>query len=90
MRDGFDFFLYYLSDYDYASHVLGSEGAAAKLGDADRAVAAVLDAAGGPEVSMLAAGLDVLPASITEIAPAVLAHFGVEPPPYVRRLSGVV
>ena len=36
-RDGFDFFLYYLSDYDYASHALGPEGAAAKLVDADRA-----------------------------------------------------
>ena len=49
IRDGFDFFLYYLSDYDYASHALGPEGAAAKLVDADRAVAALLDAAGGPD-----------------------------------------
>ena len=48
-RDGFDFFLYYLSDYDYASHALGPEGAAAKLADADRAVAALLEAAGGPD-----------------------------------------
>ena len=39
-RDGFDFFVFYLSDYDYASHALGPEGAAAKLADADRAIAA--------------------------------------------------
>ena len=30
-RDGFDFLVYYLSDYDYASHALGPDGAAAKL-----------------------------------------------------------
>ena len=46
-RDGFDFFLFYLSDYDYASHALGPEGAAAKLADADRAIASLMDAAGG-------------------------------------------
>jgi hypothetical protein len=46
-RDGFDFLVYYLSDYDYASHALGPEGAAAKLADADAAVASLLDAAGG-------------------------------------------
>jgi len=46
-RDGFDFLVYYLSDYDYASHVLGPEGAAGKLADADRAVGALLEAAGG-------------------------------------------
>jgi Type I phosphodiesterase / nucleotide pyrophosphatase len=48
-RDGFDFLLFYLSDYDYASHALGPEGAAVKLGDADRAVGALLEAAGGPD-----------------------------------------
>jgi len=48
-RDGFDFFLFYLSDYDYASHALGPEGAAGKLADADRAVASLVDAAGGSE-----------------------------------------
>jgi hypothetical protein len=48
-RDGFDFLVFYLSDYDYASHTLGPEGAAAKLGDADRAVGALLEAAGGPD-----------------------------------------
>jgi hypothetical protein len=48
-RDGFDFLVFYLSDYDYASHTLGPEGASAKLGDADRAVGALLEAAGGPD-----------------------------------------
>ncbi len=48
-RDGFDFFLFYLSDYDYASHSLGPEGAAAKLADSDRAIASLFDAAGGPD-----------------------------------------
>jgi Type I phosphodiesterase / nucleotide pyrophosphatase len=46
-RDGFDFLVYYLSDYDYASHALGPAGAAAKLVDADRAVSSLMDAAGG-------------------------------------------
>ena len=48
-RDGFDFLVYYLSDYDYASHSLGPEGAATKLADADRAIGALLEAAGGPD-----------------------------------------
>jgi Type I phosphodiesterase / nucleotide pyrophosphatase len=48
-RDGFDFFLFYLSDYDYASHAHGPEAAAGKLADADRAVGSLIDAAGGPE-----------------------------------------
>src|SRR4051812_2538318 len=46
-RDGFDFLLYYLSDYDFASHALGPEGAEHVLERSDRAVAALLDAAGG-------------------------------------------
>jgi hypothetical protein len=46
-RAGFDFLVYYLSDYDYASHLFGPERAAAKLADADRSVAALLDAAAG-------------------------------------------
>ena len=48
-RDGFDFLVYYLSDYDYASHTLGPDGAAATLVDTDEAVAALMDAAGGWE-----------------------------------------
>jgi hypothetical protein len=45
-RDGFDFLFYYLSDYDYASHLTGPDAADAALVRADRAVAALLDAAG--------------------------------------------
>jgi predicted AlkP superfamily pyrophosphatase or phosphodiesterase len=48
-RDGFDFFLFYLSDYDYASHAHGPEAAAGKLGDADRAVGSLMEAAGSPD-----------------------------------------
>jgi hypothetical protein len=46
-RDGFDFLVYYLADYDYASHALGPGSAAEALVQADNAVAALLDAAGG-------------------------------------------
>ena len=42
---------------------------------------------GDSEVPMLAVGLDVLPASIVEVMPAVLDHFGVPAPPYARTLS---
>jgi hypothetical protein len=48
-RDGFDFLVYYLSDYDYASHALGPDDAAAALERTDGHVAALLDAAGGPD-----------------------------------------
>jgi hypothetical protein len=36
---------------------------------------------------MLTIGLDVQPRSIVEIAPAVLQHFGVEPPAYARSFT---
>jgi hypothetical protein len=36
---------------------------------------------------MLAVGLDVLPASIVEVMPAVLDHFGVAAPAYARALA---
>ena len=42
---------------------------------------------GDSEVPMLTVGLDVLPASIIEVMPAVLDHFGVAAPPYARTLS---
>jgi predicted AlkP superfamily pyrophosphatase or phosphodiesterase len=48
-RDGFDFLLFYLPDYDFASHAEGPEAAHAALGRADRAVGALLEAAGGPD-----------------------------------------
>ena len=43
--------------------------------------------AGDSEVPMLAVGLDLLPASIVEVMPAVLDHFGVPAPPYARTLT---
>jgi hypothetical protein len=46
-RDGFDFLVYYLSDYDYASHVLGPDGAQDALRRADDGIRALVDAAGG-------------------------------------------
>ena len=46
-RDGFDFLLYYLSDYDYASHLLGPDGAREVLVRSDDAVGALSAAAGG-------------------------------------------
>ncbi len=46
-RDGFDFLFYYLSDYDFASHALGPGAAGAALRQSDRAVGALMDAAGG-------------------------------------------
>lgn len=46
-RDGFDFLFYYLSDYDFASHAVGPGAAGAALLQSDRAVGALMDAAGG-------------------------------------------
>jgi Type I phosphodiesterase / nucleotide pyrophosphatase len=46
-RDGFDFLLYYLSDFDYASHARGPEGADDVLVRSDEAIAALVEAAGG-------------------------------------------
>ena len=50
-RDGFDFLAFYLSDYDFASHAHGPDGEAADvaLEQADAAIGALLDAAGGPD-----------------------------------------
>ena len=49
-RDGFDFFAYYLSDFDFASHAHGPAGADdVALERTDAAIAALLDAAGGPD-----------------------------------------
>jgi hypothetical protein len=44
-------------------------------------------AAGDSEVPMLTIGLAAEPESIVDVMPAVLDHFGVEPPPYVRALT---
>src|ERR687887_449915 len=48
-RDGFDFFAFYLPDYDFASHVRGPEGALEALARSDHAVGTLMDAAGGPD-----------------------------------------
>jgi hypothetical protein len=48
-RDGFDFLIYYLPDYDYAAHVAGPEHAFDALERADRCLGQLMDAAGGPE-----------------------------------------
>jgi predicted AlkP superfamily pyrophosphatase or phosphodiesterase len=50
-RDGFDFLAFYLSGYDFASHAGGPDGAEADraLEQVDAAIAALLEAAGGPE-----------------------------------------
>ena len=50
-RDGFDFLAFYLSGYDFASHAAGPDGEAAgrALEQADAAIGALLEAAGGPE-----------------------------------------
>jgi hypothetical protein len=49
-RDGFDFFAYYLSDFDFASHAHGPAGADdVALERTDAAIGALLDAAGGPD-----------------------------------------
>jgi predicted AlkP superfamily pyrophosphatase or phosphodiesterase len=49
-RDGFDFLAYYLSDFDFASHAHGPEGAEeVALARTDAAIRALFDAAGGPD-----------------------------------------
>lgn len=46
-RDGFDFLVYYLPDYDFASHVAGPDGARDALERSDRCVEQLVGAAGG-------------------------------------------
>jgi hypothetical protein len=48
-RDGFDLLVYYLSDYDYLSHARGPDEAYEGLERADRALGALVEAAGGME-----------------------------------------
>jgi Type I phosphodiesterase / nucleotide pyrophosphatase len=48
-RDGFDFLVHYLPDYDFASHVAGPAAADEALARSDAAVWALFDAAGGPD-----------------------------------------
>ena len=48
-RDGFDLLVYYLPDYDYASHAAGPDSAHEALARSDAAVAVLMDTAGGPD-----------------------------------------
>ncbi len=48
-RDGFDFLVFYLPDYDFASHAAGPEAAHAALAHADRAISTLFEAAGGSD-----------------------------------------
>ncbi len=48
-RDGFDLLVYYLPDYDYASHAAGPDRAHEALRRSDDAIAALMDAAGGAD-----------------------------------------
>jgi hypothetical protein len=48
-RDGFDFLVFYLPDYDYASHISGPDAAMQALERADAAVGGLMAAAGGHE-----------------------------------------
>ena len=48
-RDGFDLLVFYLPDYDYASHAQGPDTAHDALARSDAAVASLMDAAGGPD-----------------------------------------
>jgi hypothetical protein len=48
-RDGFDALVYYLPDYDYASHATGPDTAHEALARSDAAISELMDAAGGPD-----------------------------------------
>ncbi|HZQ15931.1 MAG TPA: alkaline phosphatase family protein [Gaiellaceae bacterium] len=48
-RDGFDLLVYYLPDYDFASHAAGPDATPHALARSDAAIAALLEAAGGPD-----------------------------------------
>jgi predicted AlkP superfamily pyrophosphatase or phosphodiesterase len=48
-RDGFDFLLYYLPDYDFASHALGPQETQEALARSDAAIGALFESAGGPD-----------------------------------------
>ena len=48
-RDGFDFLVFYLSDYDYASHAQGPDAAHAALARCDDAIGTLIEAAGGAD-----------------------------------------
>ncbi len=59
-RAAFDFLVFYLSDYDYASHAVGPDGALEELRRCDAAVGALAEAAGGMEALLERYSLVVL------------------------------
>ena len=48
-RDGFDFLVFYLPDFDYASHLTGPASPLDALARADAAIGELMGAAGGPD-----------------------------------------
>ena len=48
-RDGFDLLVFYLPDYDFASHAAGPDAAHEALARSDASITALMDAAGGPD-----------------------------------------
>jgi hypothetical protein len=48
-RDGFDLLVYYLPDYDFASHAVGPDAAHEALARSDASIGALMEAAGGPD-----------------------------------------
>jgi hypothetical protein len=74
-RDGFDFLLFYLSDYDYASHTHGPDAAFDVLERCDGAIAALIESAGG------------LDRFLERYALVVMADHGQTPVRHVARLE---
>ena len=81
-RDGFDFLVYYLSDYDYASHELGPDAAHEALARCDAAVGALADASGGMDELLARYALVVLSdhgqTHVNEVASLEASYVGVE------------
>jgi len=71
-RDGFDLLVYYLPDYDYASHLQGPDAAYEALARSDAAIAALMDAAGGRDAFLERYGVVVCSdhgqSRVTEVA----------------------
>jgi predicted AlkP superfamily pyrophosphatase or phosphodiesterase len=75
-RDGFDFLAYYLSDFDYASHAHGPEGAEdVALARTDDSIQALVSAAGGAD------------AFLERYAVIVLSDHGQTPVEHAARLE---
>src|SRR5213596_2164341 len=75
-RDGFDFLAFYLSDFDYASHAYGPEGAAdVALARTDDSIQALVSAAGGAD------------AFLERYAVIVLSDHGQTPVEHAARLE---